>query len=213
MAKLRTTLSRFLIGMACLGAATGCGGEDVALSFCEITAASGANSTAESRSNYPSGPFGIEVCDRIENLSFTTTDEKTLSLQDIRSNPDARLLLISTSAGWCAACIEEQPVLEDLYNTRNEKGLEVMVALFQDAVYSPASAALAQQWTDQFELNLKVVADPAKDTGDLEFALSPYYDTNLTPMNMLVDLESMTILEINVGWNIEMVSIIDAMLQ
>ena len=73
---------------------------------------------------------------------------------------------------------------------------------------------MATQWKDRHNLDLTVVVDPAsKSGGDLVFALSPYYDTAQTPMNMLIDLESMTILEITLGWDENrMTSIIDAML-
>jgi hypothetical protein len=194
--------------------AGGCGAvDDEGISFCGVPAGNGENATPESRAEYPSGPYGLEICSVIDNLSFTLDDESEYTFQDIRADPTRRLLLISTSAGWCTACIEEQPALEALYDARNEEGLEVMVALFQDSNFAPATPLYAKNWKEQYDLDLTIVIDPASATGDTEFALSPYYNTALTPMNMLVDLESMTILEIILGWDKNrMTTIIDAML-
>ena len=206
LAKVLSTLLVF--HMTACGAA----GDEV-ISFCGVAAGSGANATVESRADFPSGPFGVEICSVIDNLSFTLGDETKISFQDMRSDPTRRLLLISTSAGWCTACIEEQPALEALYDERQDQGLEVMVALFQDASYAPATPLLAERWKEQYDLDLTVVADPDIGSGDVKFALSPYYNTALTPMNMLIDLESMTILEIILGWDENrMTSIIDAIL-
>ena len=41
--------------------------------------------------------------------------------QDIYKATDEDLLLLVTAAGWCTACREEQPALEDLYQTTKTK--------------------------------------------------------------------------------------------
>jgi thiol-disulfide isomerase/thioredoxin len=156
------------------------------------------------RTRYPGG--GVSEGETIGNLEFVGPDGECFSFADIYSDADNKLLLLSTSAGWCSACIEEQPALEALHEQYRERGLFVMVSLFQYKNYSAADAALAKAWVDTYDLDLKVVADP-------EFVLSAYYDTSLTPMNMMVDLDTMTILKITTGWDPALVqSIIDAKL-
>ena len=57
---------------------------------------------------------------------------------------------MTTSAEWCTACIKEQPKLEDLYQEYGEQGLEVMVSMFQDDQFSPATPEVAQLWKNRF---------------------------------------------------------------
>lgn len=130
----------------------------------------------------------------IEALSFQTSTGEAFGLGDIFADSDTKLLLLSTAAGWCTACIEEQGALEDLVQTHGEDGLQVMVALFEDRDYQTATPPLAAQWTQDHSVTFPVVIDP-------EFALAAYYDEALTPMNMIVDVNTMTILRIATGWD------------
>jgi thiol-disulfide isomerase/thioredoxin len=146
------------------------------------------------RSAYPAGPYGATQGDVIEALSFTTADGGDYGLADIFADPDTSLLLLSTAAGWCTACIEEQGALEELATTHGPAGLAVMVAVFEDRDYLPATPELAGAWQEEHGLTFPVVADP-------DFVLSAYYDSALTPMNMIVDVNTMTILRISTGWD------------
>ena len=132
--------------------------------------------------------------DIIADLEFVNPDGSALKLSDLYKNKDNKLLLVSTSAGWCTACIEEQPTLQAKYEQYKDKGLVVMVSLFETIDYDPASAELAGAWKLQYELDFLVVADP-------DFVFSAYYNTDLTPMNMFVDLSTMEILYIGTGWD------------
>jgi len=146
------------------------------------------------RSSYPTGPYGVAQGEVIEALSFSTADGGVYGLADIFADPDTSLLLLSTAAGWCTACIEEQGALEELATTHGPDGLAVMVAVFEDRDYQPATPALAADWQQEHGLTFPVVADP-------DFVLADYYDTALTPMNMIVDVNTMTILRISTGWD------------
>lgn len=145
------------------------------------------------RSNYPTENLGVEEGDVIDNLSFTNIDGSSFSLeQDIYRATDKDLLLLVTAAGWCTACREEQPALEDLYQTYKDQGLEVLVAVFEDNNYNAATPDFAGSWRDSYALTFPVVADT-------DFKLSAYYDPSLTPMAMLVDISTMVILNIQIG--------------
>ncbi len=143
---------------------------------------------------YADGPFGVEEGDTIADLSFVLPDGEGFSFGELYNDPEAKLLLLSTTAGWCTACIEEQPELQALHLAHKDQGLMVMVSIFEDIQYQPAGAIHAELWKETYGLDFIVVADP-------EFSLGAYYDTSLTPMNMFVDLETMEIIKITTGWN------------
>ena len=157
-------------------------------------AGGGAGADVSDRSSYPEAPYGVAQGDVITALSFSTATGEPYGLADIFADSDKTLLLLSTAAGWCTACIEEQGALEELSNTHGPAGLQVMVSLFEDRDYQPATPALAAQWQQDHGLTFPVVVDP-------DFVLADYYDSALTPMNMIVDLNTMTILRVSTGWD------------
>jgi thiol-disulfide isomerase/thioredoxin len=144
------------------------------------------------RDVYPAGPYGVNEGDVVVDHVFLTVDGGTMSLQDVRADERAQLLLVATAAGWCAACIEEQPSLQALHETHGASGLRVMTAVFQDSELRPATPELAGEWQEGVAFD--VVADP-------ELSLGAYYDTALTPMNMIVDAATMEIVRIGVGFD------------
>ena len=149
---------------------------------------------------YPDAPYGREVGDRIEDLRFVGLDGENVGLSELYFDSRTRLLLVTTSAEWCTACIKEQPKLEDLYQRYRSRGLNVLVALFEDANFEPATPALAQSWVDRHSLSFPVYADPVVPS-----TFSPYYDVSLTPMVMLIDVEQMEIIYLNQGFDEEAV--------
>ena len=182
--------------MACGGEDGGDNGGDVCL-----TEASG------DRSTYPVAPYGTSECAVIDNHSFTTADGSTLSLGDIYADADAKVLLLTTSAGWCPACIEEQPTLEAWHNTYGSQGLRVVGTLFADENDSPVGAEYAANWINNYSLTFPVVADT-------EQVLSAYYDSSKAPMNMIINVATMQIVRVIIGADTATVqSIIEAGLQ
>jgi thiol-disulfide isomerase/thioredoxin len=149
------------------------------------------------RNAYPEGPYGIEEGEIMDSLTFLdpSNDETgTLSFEDLFLNPDNQLILLTTSAGWCTACIEEQPVLTELFETYGPDGLVVMVILFEDGDFIPAYTEFAAQWKTQYELDFYVVADP-------DFQMGDYYDRSLTPHIMLIDINQMEIVKTSSGFD------------
>jgi len=139
------------------------------------------------REGYPAGPYGTAEGDTIEALTFLAPDGSDFSLGDVYADGNNKLLLVTTAAGWCTACIEEQPWLEEIYGQYRDRGLAIVVALFEDASFNPATPALAADWVSDYQVSFPVVADP-------DFLFEPYYDATSTPMNMIVDVTSMEIL-------------------
>ena len=61
----------------------------------------------------------------IADLSFQAVDGAPVSFSTARGECGAKLLLVSTSAGWCTACREEQPLLQRLSEEHAAAGLVV----------------------------------------------------------------------------------------
>lgn len=158
--------------------------------LCQNGAACGAGGM----STYPGGTYGKAEGSKLANLEFLDTAGVATDLQDLRGDGNAKLMLISTTAEWCTACIEEQPKLEALYREFACDGLDVTVSIFQDLFFSPADETHAALWKQTYGLSFNVLADP-------EFVWESYYDSQLTPMTMLVDLCTMEIIEVNTGFD------------
>jgi thiol-disulfide isomerase/thioredoxin len=146
------------------------------------------------REGYPAGPYGVSEGDVIDELAFVAPDGASFTLREVYADGANELMLISTAAFWCAACAEEQPDLQELHQTYGADGLFAMVSVFEDEQTEPADAADAARWQSLHQVDFQVVADPG-------FVLDAYYDSSLTPMNMLVEVETMTIFRINTGWD------------
>ncbi len=158
------------------------------------------------RDAYPEGPYGLDEGDVIEPHSFTTADGGALSLEDLFADVDNKLLLLSTGAGWCTACRDEQPALQELADNHGADGLVVLVTLFEDNNTDVPDTAFVQSWIDQYTLTIPVVLDA-------DFEMAVYYDPTLTPMNMIVELDTMEILRISTGFDQSAIeAIIDAKL-
>ena len=155
------------------------------------------------RSEYPTGPYGTAEGDVIDDLTFGTTESGTFKLSEIFADEDNKLLLLSTAAGWCAPCREEQPALQQRYDEWKDQGLAVLVAIFEDSNYMAPSTDFVSQWKTQYSLSFDVVLDEP-------FVLSEYYNADLTPMNMFVDIDTMEILRIQTGFD---ASTVDALIE
>jgi thiol-disulfide isomerase/thioredoxin len=154
------------------------------------------------RTTYPDAEFSTEEGGVIENHSFTMTEGTTRDFQTYRADEANKLMLLSTAAGWCGACREEQSVLQELADTHGPDGLVVLVTIFEDNNNQTADTDFVQGWVDQYDLTFDVVLDAP-------FVMDAYYDSTLTPMNMFIDLDTMEIVRITVGFDR---SVVDAII-
>lgn len=160
----------------------------------------------ERRATYPAGPYDTGEDDVIENLGFTDTSGAPVDLQSLRADCTWKLAVVTTSAGWCTACREEQPKLQSLFDDYERRGVVVIVTLFEDDNYEPADTRLAEGWRDRYELTFPVLVDE-------DFVLGDYYDRNQTPMTMLLDLETMEIQRVMNGYvDADVRSLVDTLL-
>lgn len=144
--------------------------------------------------DYPAGPYGIAVGDRLENLRFIDIDGNALELADLYADTSVKLLWIYATAGWCSVCGIESAALPGVWGTYHPQGLQILAVVFEDASGSPAGVSYARSYATRYRFEFPSVADEP-------FVLGRYFDKAATPMNMLVDLTEMEILEIVMGWD------------
>jgi thiol-disulfide isomerase/thioredoxin len=151
---------------------------------------------------YPAGPYGTKTGDTIDNLTWqgfsdTPADEDgdpfnetahavTLESFFAERDPGSKILMITSSAGWCGPCQEEASHMRALAEEWGPKGVRFMTAMMENASGSPASVNYAKTWGTNFDLLTPVVADP-------QVILDPYFVDNGIPFNLFIDTTTMKI--------------------
>lgn len=165
------------------------------------------------RKAYPEGPYGRGKGAVIANLSFlgwrnpqaSNFDPNKLEKVELADfyNPggttnDVKLILLNASAVWCSVCRSEYRHISsaNIYASYRPRGLEMLGVLFEDANYNPAKPSDLVVWggPDGYDLPFGLVLDPAFKTGS-------YFESDATPMNMLIDARTMQILDVTMGYN------------
>jgi hypothetical protein len=162
--------------------------------------------------DYPAGPYGTVLGATIENLEFLGWKHPDLAGYDVSQfekvrlsdfyNPDGRnslkLLAVNASAVWCSVCRSEY---EDMhtngtYATYNKEGVEILGTLFQDATYYPAQPSDLMHWgqISDHAVTFPLVLDPG-------FKMGAYFGSDATPLNMVVDVRTMTIVLVTMGYS------------
>ena len=143
---------------------------------------------------YPAGPYGVSEGTVLADLAFARPDGSTLRISDAWRDDSHRVMVLVTASGWCTSCIEEQPAYEAFHRKYAARGLYMALAIFEDPQFEPATAEYSASWKTRHSLSLEVVADTP-------FQLQQYYNRELTPMVMIVDMDTMEILRISTGWD------------
>jgi len=161
---------------------------------------------------YPAGPYGTGRGAVIANLSFLgwkhpdqaqydTSHFEVVRLSDFY-NPDGKteikLLAINASAVWCTVCRAEY---EDMntngtYDAYRAKGVELLGTLFEDNSYFPAEPADLNRWgaVSNHAVKFPLVLDPG-------FKMGSYFSSDATPLNLLIDVRTMTIVSVTMGYS------------
>jgi peroxiredoxin len=144
--------------------------------------------------NCPPPPYGTVVGDIIQNHQFISVETTLISLCDFYQDTSVKVLLIFATAGWCPYCGEESAALPGIYSTYHGQGLEILAAVFEDRNGNPATLSYAQSYASTYSFPFPAVVDNT-------FQLGNYFDKAAAPMNMYVDLTTMEILAIELGYN------------
>jgi thiol-disulfide isomerase/thioredoxin len=142
---------------------------------------------------YPAPPYGTAQGSRVGPLEFPSVTGPLFSFdRQIFQDDSVKLVLLSTAAGWCTACREEQPALVELFEEHRDDGLLVVLAVFEDNDSSPVTPAFAQGWVNQYGIPFPALIDEFND-------FASFYEPTLAPMNMFLDGETMEIIDITIG--------------
>lgn len=156
--------------------------------------------------SYPSGPYGAEEGDTLENACFrgfrapeaVELDPERLETlafsdsYDPQGTKQIALLMINTAAIWCQPCQNEHQDLDERVTALGPRGLVVFSTLFQNARHLPATDTDLIGWIEAFGTNFQMAVDP-------EYQLDRYASADTAPLNLIVDPRSMTILRKFIG--------------
>lgn len=163
--------------------------------------------------DYPPGPYGGDYLDIADpDLSFYDPwADSDIYLRDYYGNPDIKVILISSAAGWCTACMYEAWDLVETYDTYQPKGLEIIYTLFEDVDGLPmwedahrraSDMALMNDWHDNAGIYIglpkRVINYPL--FVDIGYKLGEYYDKEATPFTIMVRTSDMRIVYRAVGY-------------
>jgi thiol-disulfide isomerase/thioredoxin len=140
---------------------------------------------------------GTESGEVLANYSFTgrlagpTSAQQSIKMSDYY-DPDGKkglsLMVINVSAFWCQFCKEEAPQLATLDAQYKAKGVVWLTVVEQDANRAPATDANVDAWISAYKLVTPAVSDPQQ-------TLSGFFNPDLMPLNMIVDLKTMKIVK------------------
>jgi hypothetical protein len=161
---------------------------------------------------YPAGPYGTSRGATIENLSFLgwrhpdaagydPAKFELVRLSDFY-DPDGhtgvKLLAINASAVWCSVCRAEYADMNtaQIYSSLQPMGLEILGTLFEDNAYYPAQPQDLTNWgvLSAHSVKFPLGLDPG-------FKLGKYFDSDATPLNMLIEVRTMTIVQVTMGYS------------
>ena len=153
---------------------------------------------------YPPPPYGVVPGDIIENLRFVGTDNTIIELSDFHNDPDAKLLMVFATAGWCVWCGVENEVLlgwdqsglgPDEDGEYSPEGLRVLGIVFEDEDGNAADADYADDYFGPrgYDVDYTYASDPFFDLGR-------YFDAQATPLNMFIRTDTMEIVALELGW-------------
>ena len=208
---MKPPLALVLFAGACL--ALGCSSSP--LTGSAEADAQGSPTSAGPTSNfasYPAGPYGAVRGATIANLSFlgwkhpdavaydpTLFENVRLSdFYDPDGHTGVKLLAVNASAVWCSVCRSEYVDMKNngTYAAYRAKGVEMLGTLFEDNAYYPAQPSDLHNWgsVSNHAVTFPLVLDPS-------FKMGAYFDSDATPLNMLIDVRTMTIVSITMGYS------------
>lgn len=120
----------------------------------------------------PPGPPPVAAGEEAPDFALQNLDEKTVTLSSLRG----KAVFLNVWATWCAACREEMPSIEKLYQRLKHNSKFVMLAVSEDRKGKAAVAPFIKQGHYHFP----VLLDPGNKVGDA-------YDVSGVPETFLID--------------------------
>jgi len=170
-------------------------------------------------SPYPAGPYAVAVGQVIQNFEFTgypnpvvdnleahpieladfwnPTGSDTFPEGSVLGAIDAlkpTVLVLVVSAVWCGPCqYESAELLPEEHAKYGSRGAEFLLLLADGpSPGSPAEFGNLTAWTNKYETAFPAVIDPS-------YTLGSQFSSNAFPANILIDTETMEVLEVVAG--------------
>ena len=166
---------------------------------------------------YPDGPYGVADGDIVANLAFSGFFTETatagpgrsygpVDFQRIRALGRYRYLLLNVAAEWCSGCRVEAQILPARFIDWSARGGYVMSVIIENTLGRAADRAVLDQWRATYQMNYTMVHDP-RDRIRGEFA------TNTLPINVIIDLETMRIVNQKIGEDLRFLDTFESLLE
>lgn len=131
--------------------------------------------------SYPAGPYGSDEGRLFRPFSLENCDGSGLYNFHNQEFCDGRLTVLVVAAGWCRPCQIEAPQIQsEITEVYGSRGVRVVVAMSQNADYSPPSIAFCNVWRERYGLTNPMVIDPMGVT-------QIYFPNMAYPANMIID--------------------------
>ena len=163
---------------------------------------------------YPPGPYGAEYLETIDpELSFYDPwADRDIKLRDYWLDPNTNVILISSAAGWCTACMYEAWDLVDAYEKYHPDGFEILYTMYADPQDLPLwddahrreqDMAFMNDWHDN--VGKYIDLDPVKVTNypllvDIGYKMGEFYDKSATPFTIMVRTRDMKVIYRAIGY-------------
>ncbi len=155
---------------------------------------------------YPEGPYGLEKGMVFPNASFKGylggidakgrgewSDIKMIDYYDPTGERGIFALLVVVSAEWCPPCREEAKDLPRFFTSLYQpRGARFLTTMIQDSKRNPADQPTVDRWTNQYQINFDIVADPDEQTIPAGSGI---------PRNYIINPRDMKIYRVNEGVN------------
>ncbi|MEO1230959.1 MAG: redoxin domain-containing protein [Myxococcota bacterium] len=152
------------------------------------------------------GEYGGNEGDVLPNMTFagylTSSPElgpvtgleykESITLEDVRQLEGYTHMLLTVAAEWCKPCREEAEILPELFDAWAKRGGYVLSVINQDRLYNTADKRAVDAWGKRYATNYTLTHDP-------EGWIANFLNPSTVPLNVVVDLETMTVLRSRVG--------------
>ena len=160
---------------------------------------------------YPAGPYGHGLGAVIDNLEFmgwrdpVASNYDVTALEHIRlgdfydpNGTQTELIVLNASAVWCTVCQAEMRDMHKsgTYDAFRQRKAQVFGTLFQDGAGDPAKPSDLSLWgsSQARAIGFPLVLDPALKMG-------PYFTSDATPLNLVIDARTMKIIDVMMGYD------------
>jgi thiol-disulfide isomerase/thioredoxin len=136
----------------------------------------------EPRCAPPSEPYGTTEGRNFRPLRLPRCDETLFSFYgEAEGYCEASFTVLVMSAGWCAPCRVEAPMLQtELADRYADRRVRVISVLIQDDAFAAPSPSFCQSWVNTYGLRFPVLMDTRQVT-------QVYFPMGALPANLIVD--------------------------